>query len=137
MSADDTSLNTADKNTDTVRKELQRNINEAFDWCDNNAMILHPKKKKMKKKKSTLFATRQKHQLRPLHLTLSLKDSHINQVHEHRHLRVIIDDEFSWQPHITGTCKTLQNICICCHSSDTLWTLRIASCFSMLIFPLT
>ena len=26
-------------------------------------------------------------------------------VHEHRHLGVIIDDEFSWRPHIIGTCK--------------------------------
>jgi len=43
MFADDTSLNTY---TDTVQKELQRSINEASDWCDNNAMILHPAKNK-------------------------------------------------------------------------------------------
>ena len=48
----------------------------------------------------------QKHQLRPLHLNLSLNDSHIEQVHEHRHLGVISDDEFR-RPHITGTCKTV------------------------------
>ena len=64
-------------------------------------MILHPAKTK-----SMLLTTRQKHQLRPLHLNLSLKDSHTEQVHEHRHLGVIIDDEFSWRPHIIGTCKT-------------------------------
>ena len=75
---------------------------EASDWCDKNAMILHPAKTK-----SMLLAIRQKHQLRPLHLNLSLKDSHIEQVHEHRHLGDIIDDEFSWRPHITGTCKTV------------------------------
>ena len=46
MFADDSSLNTADKDTDTVQKELQRSINEASDRCDNNAMILHPAKKK-------------------------------------------------------------------------------------------
>ena len=102
MFADDTSLNTSDKNTDTVQNELQRIINKASDWCDNNAMILHPAKTK-----SMLLTTRQKHQLRPLLLNLSLKDSHIEQVHEHRHLGVIIDDEFSWRPHITGTCKTI------------------------------
>ena len=54
-----------------------------------------------------LLATRQKHQLRPLHLNLSFNDIHIEQVHEHRHLGVIIDDEFSWRPRITGTCKTV------------------------------
>ena len=55
----------------------------------------------------SLSLPRQKHQLRPLHLNLSLKDSHIEKVHEHRHLGVIISDEFSWRPHITGTCKTV------------------------------
>ena len=75
---------------------------EASDWCDKNAMILHPAKTI-----SMLLAIRQKHQLRPLHLNLSLKDSHIEQVHEHRHLGDIIHDEFSWRPHIIGTCKTV------------------------------
>ena len=65
-------------------------------------MILHPAKTK-----SMLLTTRQKHQLRPLHLNRSLKDSHTEQVHEHRHHGVIIDDEFSWRPHIIGTCKTV------------------------------
>ena len=113
MFSDDTSLNTSDKNTDTVQKELQRTINEASDWCDNNAMVLHPAETK-----SMLLATRQKHQLRPLHFNLSLNDTNIEQVHEHRHLGVIIDDAFSWRPHITGTCKTISKkiICICYHS---------------------
>ena len=100
MFADDTSLNTSDKDKDTVQKELQRSINEASDWCDNNAMILHPAKTK-----GMSPATRHKHQLRPFHL--NLKDTHTEQVHEHRHLGVITDDEFSWRPHITGTCKTV------------------------------
>ena len=58
MFADDASLNASDKNTDTVRNELQKSINEVSDWCDKNAMILHPAKTK-----SMLLATRQKHQL--------------------------------------------------------------------------
>ena len=131
MFADDASLNTSDKDTDTVQNELQRSINEASDWCDNNAMILHPAKTK-----GMLLTARQKHRLRPLHLNLSLKDSHIEQVPEHRHLGVIIDDEFRWPPHIS-TSKTVSKIVICCHSSDTLWTLLSASYFTMLIFPLT
>ena len=102
MFADHTSLNTSDKNTDTVQNELQRSVNEASDWCNKNALILHPAKTK-----SMLLTTRQKRQLRLLHLNLSLKDSHIEQVDEHRHLGVIIDDEFSWRPHIIGTCKTV------------------------------
>ena len=69
MFADDTSLNSSDEDTDTVQKELQRSINEASDWYDNNAMILHPAKTKR-----MLDDTRQKHPLHPLHLNLSLKD---------------------------------------------------------------
>ena len=69
MFADDTSLNSSDEDTDTVQKELQRSINEASDWCDKNAMTLHPAKTKC-----MLLTTRQKHQLRPLHLNRSLKD---------------------------------------------------------------
>ena len=64
-------------------------------------MILQPSKTK-----SMLLATRRKRQLRPLHLHLSLKDSHIEEFHG-----VIIDDEFRWRPHIIGTCKTvLKNV---------------------------
>ena len=33
--------------------------------------------------------------------------------------------------------KQFQKIFICCHNSDTLWTLLSASCFTMLIFPHT
>ena len=39
----DTSLNTSDKDTDTVQRELPRSKNEVSDWCDN-AMNLHPVK---------------------------------------------------------------------------------------------
>ena len=53
MFVDDTSLNTSGKDTDTVQNELQRSINEASDWCYNNAMILHPAKTK-----SMLLTTR-------------------------------------------------------------------------------
>ena len=102
MFADDTSLYASDKNTAIVQNELQKSINEVSDWCDKTAMILHPAKTK-----SMLHATRQKHQLRPLILNFSLKDNHREQVHEHRHFGIIIDDKFSWRPHITSTCKRI------------------------------
>ena len=78
-------------------------------------MILHPAKAE-----GVLLATGQKHQLLPLHLDLSLKDldlslkdSHVEQVHGHRHLGVIVDDEFGWRPPIVGTCGTVsKNLCL-------------------------
>ena len=64
-------------------------------------MILHPAKTK-----SMLLTTRQKHQFLPLHLNLSLEDSHTEQVHEHRHLGVIIDELKQWIiPLFSGTCE--------------------------------
>ena len=40
-----------------------------------------------------VIATRQKHQLSPLHLKLTLEKTDIEQVHEHRVLDVTIDAE--------------------------------------------
>ena len=85
-----------------------------------------------------LLATRQKHQLSSLHVNFSLKDSHIEQVHEHRHLGVVIDDEFSWRPHATGTCKTvLKTYVSVFYSSNTLWILQSANCFTIISHHLT
>ena len=53
-----------------------RKTNEVSDWCDKNAMILHPAKTK-----SMLLASRQKRQLRPFVLNPNLKDNHVEQVH--------------------------------------------------------
>ena len=123
---DTTSLNTSDKDTDTVQKELQRSINEASDWCDYNAKILHLAIKYIKKDTTC-------------YLNLSLNDTHFEQVHEHRPLGVITDDELSWRPHITGTCKTVSNKSLSIVTdSDTLWILLSAISYStMLTFPLT
>ena len=95
--------------------------------------MLHPAETK-----GMLLATRQKHLLRPLHLNLSLKDSHFEQVQEHQHLGVIIDDEFSWRPLITGTCKTVSKN-LYCVTVQTLCGHSKAQAFffTMLLFPLT
>ena len=90
MFEDDTTLDASSTDPHSVENELQKSINEVSDWCSKNAMVLH-----LAKTKSMLLATRQKQQLRPLNLNLSLKADHIEQVYEHRHLGVIFDDEFS------------------------------------------
>ena len=43
-----------------------------------------------------VIAKRQKHQLGPLHLRLTFEKTHIEQVHEHRVLDIVIDDEMKW-----------------------------------------
>ena len=63
-------------------------------------MIIHPAKTKR-----TVTATRQKHQLSPLQLKLTLEKTDIEQVHEHRVLDVTVDGEMKWQSQRSNVCK--------------------------------
>ena len=60
-------------------------------------MIMHPTKTKC-----VVIATRQKHQLSPLQLKLTLEKTDIEQVHEHRVLGVTIDAEMKWQSQLSN-----------------------------------
>ena len=51
------------------------------------------------------IATRQKHQLSPLQLKLTLEKTYIEQVHEHHVLGVTIDAGMKWQSHLSNFCK--------------------------------
>ena len=58
------------------------------------------------KTKSLVLASRQKHQLKPLILNLTLGTNKIEQVREHRVLGITNDEELKWQPHIdSDICK--------------------------------
>ena len=57
--------------------------------------------------KSMEVAARQKHQLKPLMLKLTLGTDIVEQVREHRVLGVTLDDELNWQSHIDNVCKRL------------------------------
>ena len=57
------------------------------------------------KTKSMVLASRQKHQLKPLILNLTLGTNIIEQVCEHRVLGITIFEELKWQPHIDNICK--------------------------------
>ena len=68
-------------------------------------MVVHPGKTK-----SMVLASRQKHQLQPLMLNLTLC-THINeQVREHSVLGITIDEEIKWQPYIDNVCKQVARI---------------------------
>ena len=130
MFTDETTLGAANTDPVSVDDELQKSINKVYDWCSKNAMVLHPAKAK-----SMLLAKRQKQQLRPLNLNLSLKADHTEQVDEHRHLGVIIDDEFNWQSHVAYVCKTVKKRFLLSQLKH-FWTLPNASYFIMLTFLL-
>jgi hypothetical protein len=70
--ADDTSVHTTSKDIQVISDNLQQSLNEVSAWCINNSMVVHPVKTK-----SMVIATRQKQQITPLLLNLSLKGSQI------------------------------------------------------------
>ena len=97
MFADDSSLSASGNNTASTNAKLQPSIQEVTEWCSVNAMLLNPEKTK-----SILVATRQKHQRGIPPLGLMLNSQVIEQVSEHRHLGIILDDQLKWQAHINS-----------------------------------
>ena len=55
-----------------------------------------------------VIATRQKLQLSPFQLNLTLEKTDNEQVHEHRVLGVTIDAEMKRQSHLSDVCKTVK-----------------------------
>ena len=100
--ADDSTLHTADTNITDISKRLQASVEKVVEWCHENCMVLNPSKTE-----SMVITSRQKHQLNPLVLNISVGEIPIPQVNEHRLLGVIIDSSLSWQPHINFICKVI------------------------------
>ena len=100
--ADDTTLHTSGKDIMQVEHTLQESLDQVSCWCDNNSMVINPKKTH-----SMTIAIRQKHQLLPLSLDLILHGVKVEQVAEHRPLGLIIDNKLRWDTHTDTLCKTL------------------------------
>lgn len=100
--ADDATLHTADKDITAISSELQRALYEVSEWCSVNDMVINPNKTE-----SMVITTRQKHQLKPLLLNITVDGIPVQQVTKHRLLGVTVDNCLSWQNHIEVTCKIL------------------------------
>ena len=86
MPVDDTTLHTSGKDILQIRSNMQDNLDQVSNWCDNNHMVINPIKTK-----SMTVVSRQKHQLSPLPLDLVLNGAKIYQVSEHRLLCITIE----------------------------------------------
>ena len=102
MLADDKTLHTSGKDIMQIRSNMQDNLDQVSNGCDNNHMVINPIKTK-----SVTIATRQKHQLSPLPLDLVLNGAKLDQVSEHRLLGITIDNKLRWDSHINNVCKTV------------------------------
>ena len=98
--ADDNSIHSRGTNMESVQRSLQEGLNDVSKLCDQNRMVVYPGKTK-----SMALASRQKYQLKPLILNLTLGTNIIEQVREHRVLGITVDEELKWQPHIDNICK--------------------------------
>ena len=98
--ADDNSIHSRETNVESIQSSLQEGLNDVLKWCDQNRMVVHPWKTK-----SMVLASRQKHQLKPLILNLTLGTNITELVREHKDLGITIDEELKWQPHIDNICK--------------------------------
>ena len=72
---------------------LQEGLSDVIKWSHPNRLVIHPGKIK-----SMEVATRQKHQLKPLMLKLTLGTNIAEQVREHRVLGVTLDGELKGIP---------------------------------------
>ena len=102
MLADDTTIHTQNSSIYTIQHTLVDTLREISSWCTENLMVLNPSKSK-----SMLMTTRQKHQLSPLTLNLSIDNKSIDQVDSHKLLGVVLDHQLCWKPHIDSLCKKL------------------------------
>ena len=100
--ADDASVDTASPEVSSINSTLQKTLKDINNWCNSNNMVPNPSKTEC-----MLVATRQKQQLHPGPLQLTLNSQPIIQVNEHRHLGVILDAKLDWRAHIEEVSKTL------------------------------
>ena len=91
MFADDSSLPASGNNTAAINFKLHPSIQEVSEWCSANAVFLNPEKTK-----SMVVATHQKLRRGIPPLCLMLNSQVTEQVSEHRHHGVFLDDQLKW-----------------------------------------
>ena len=85
-------LHSSNKDCYSLQEDLQLSLNGVEDWCKWNDIIINPLKTKCR-----LVTARQKGQISPLTLQLTLGQDSVEQVSEHKVLGIIVDDELRWQ----------------------------------------
>jgi len=91
MFVDGSSFSASGNNIDAINAKLQPSIQEVTEWCSANAVLVNPEKTK-----SMIVATSQKHQRGIPPLCLTLNSQVTEQVSEHRHHGVFLDDQLKW-----------------------------------------
>ena len=96
--ADDTNVSFSHKNVDVIQKTLNDELPKLSDWCNANKLPVN-----LKKSKFMIFRPRQKRQT--LDIKLEINHCAIERVKETVFLGVILDETFSWKPHIANVAR--------------------------------
>ena len=99
--ADDTTIQSADKDINNIEKKLNKDLENINNWLVKNRLILNAKKTVC-----MLIGTHQRlSKLEKVKLNIKVGDSVLTQVSEAKLLGVHIDPHLSWQPHIHSLCS--------------------------------
>ncbi|CAG9128724.1 unnamed protein product [Plutella xylostella] len=114
--ADDTCIISADRNVKDAISKLQKDFDRLCMWSHDSGLVLNAQKTKMVHIHSPHIKNDQLIELKAhshscLHLrTQSCKCESIELVKSQRYLGLVIDEHFSWGPHIDGVNNRLQAI---------------------------
>ena len=101
--ADDLILHLSGPSVNELEAHLNNSLTQLHTWCSNNQMCVNPSKSEC-----MLIASRQKRQrLEDKSLNIKYNGNQITQVSSHKHLGVIIDQNFQWADHIDAINKKL------------------------------
>ena len=98
--ADDTNVFFSHKNVDVIQKTLNDELPKLSDWCNANKLSVN-----LKKSKFMIFRPRQKRQT--LDIKLEINHCAIERVKETLFWGVILDETFSWKPHIANVARKI------------------------------
>ena len=116
------------KNVDAIQKTLNDEFPKLSDWCNANKLSVN-----LQKSKLMIFKPRQKRQT--LDINLEINHCTIERVKETVFLGVILDEAFSWKPHIANVARKMsKSIGIIYKASFCLPTSSLITLYYSLVY---
>ena len=127
--ADDTNVFFSHKNIDVIQKTLNDELPKLSDWCNTNKLSVN-----LKKSKFMIFRPRWKRQT--LGIKLEINHCAIERVKETVFWGVILDETFSWKPHIANVARKIsKSIGVIYKASFCLPTSSLLTFYYSLVYP--
>ena len=102
MYADDSTLHTSANSFNDLQVNLQNNVYNIENWCNENGMRLNPKKCK-----SMVIGSRQKLANIDDNLNILISNEIVENVQTEKLLGIVIDENLNWKEQINQMCVTI------------------------------